>query len=317
MKDLEVQDESMGINGVPSDTPTAGVGYVIVPKGVDAKSYIEKCYKSNTISMYSGFGGGHYHNVSVDDEVMQKLSFPDSPDKYGSPVVWVNIPKHNKPLIIASVKYDDDTYELETNSRRITKSFNGNMIDIFLKANSSTIDVNVVGNDDTSPKVKINVINEKADSEVKLYVKGTIILHSTDRQVLVSDKAVQFSVIDSSGKIKGLIKYVLGEGFTYKDEFGNIHLMNSDNIQFKPNEKFKVGDGNEPAMLGNTFKSIFEDLTDILSKLANSLATDTHSDSMGGTGTSTNAANFTKLASDINSMKDKYKDFLSGINFTD
>jgi hypothetical protein len=87
-------NDILGTRGILGENLSSGVGFVIIPPGVDLKTYKEDCFSSNTVSI-TGFDFGHIHNVPVDKEVMQRIEFPKRIGEMGSPVVFVNIPKHN------------------------------------------------------------------------------------------------------------------------------------------------------------------------------------------------------------------------------
>lgn len=311
-----MEDDILGIKGIESGTETAGVGYVVIPKELDAKEYIAHCYKTNTVSMHGGIGYGVFHNISVDKETLQEIIFPQNSQKKGSAVVWINIPKHNKPLIIAIVKYRDERTTLETNSKRITRESNGNVVDMFLRANSATLDLNIIGNESTSGNVNINIKNPSKSSKLKIDVSGDVIIKSSGKSILIAQDLVQLSVLNEEGSIKGLIKYKLGEGFTYKDEFGNIITAQDSLVNIKSTE-IKLGEGNEPLVLGDTFKDTLDKISDMIANLADACQKITVTTAMGPSSTPLNAAEFVVVGQGIDNLKESYKNFLSTLSKTD
>lgn len=256
--------EASEIIEIPGGILNAGIGYISIPQGLDVDDFIQRCYDSQTVSIYAGMGHSFYSDIAIDEEVLQKISFPKDSETFGSTIVWVNIPKHNKPIIVASIKNLDDIFKIETNSKRITRTFNGNSIDVNLKANSATLDVNIIGNDETDPTLNINIVNPNKSGKLKIKVKGNIILQATENMLLTSENNLQLSVIDPKGKIKGILQYVIGKGLTYKDEFGNSIFANEDNLQLKPKNKLNVGEGKEPMLLGQSSKNFFDEFIDTL-----------------------------------------------------
>lgn len=311
-----MEDDSLGIKGIESGTETAGVGYIVIPKELDANQYIAHCYKTNTVSMHGGIGYGVFHNISVDKETLQEIIFPQNSQKKGSAVVWINIPKHNKPLIIAIVKYRDERTTLETNSKRITRESNGNVVDMFLRANSATLDLNIIGNESTSGNVNINIKNPSKSSKLKIDVSGDVIIKSSGKSILIAQDLVQLSVLNEEGSIKGLIKYKLGEGFTYKDEFGNIITAQDSLVNIKSTE-IKLGEGNEPLVLGDTFKDTLDKISDMIANLADACQKITVTTAMGPSSTPLNAAEFVVVGQGIDNLKESYVNFLSTLSKTD
>lgn len=80
----------------------------------------------------------------------------------------------------------------------------------------------------------------------------------------------------------------------YKDEKGNEATFNEDNTQFKCN-KFNVGDGAEPMVLGNTLKGLLEDLISAITSI-------TVPTPHGPSGTPINSAQFSAINSRLKTM---------------
>ncbi len=91
----------------------------------------------------------------------------------------------------------------------------------------------------------------------------------------------------------------------------------SDGINISPQSKFTIGFGDEPAMLSQTFRDIFEDLTDMISKLATTCSKIQVGTAMGTSTVPTNVLDLKQIAQDIADLKSKYPDFQSQINFTE
>jgi len=100
-----VDNEDLGIKEIPSGILSSGVGYIIIPTEVDIDEFIEDAMRTGRVSIDGGFGHGQFHNVPIDRDALQRIKFPDDEGKHGTPVVWVNIPKHNVPVIVGFLDY--------------------------------------------------------------------------------------------------------------------------------------------------------------------------------------------------------------------
>jgi hypothetical protein len=153
----EEDNEKIEIKEIPSKMLPAGIGYVVIPREVDEDEYKKDVMISGRISIYGGLGFGFFHNVPVDREVLQRIVFPKKQGEYGSPIVWVNIPKHNIPVIVAILKNEDDYHPLQENQKRITKTNdNGDIVDIDMNPEKNHLVMTVNGNkQDLKPRMVI------------------------------------------------------------------------------------------------------------------------------------------------------------------
>lgn len=304
-------DEQIGIQGVPTGNLSAGVGYIIIPKDVDVKLYKKDVYRSGRVSIYGGYGYGDFHNVPVDREVLQRIKFPDKAGKYGTPVVWVNIPKHNEPIIIATLKYDDEFHSLSEHRVRFTKSVDGKLVDVDFDALLSKVSIGISSTDANKPAVfEVNLTSKNDDSKFKLNVNGEVTLHSSGRTVIISEDKIETVVSNTEGK--NVARVVLDSNkedgtkrFTYEDEFKNAVYVSKDEFQIKADDssKIKFGEGKEPMVLGNTMKSQLDDIISAMQKLTVPTA-------FGPSGTPINIAEFL-------SVQQQFSKFLSKLTNTD
>jgi hypothetical protein len=303
--------ENLGIKGLPSGNLPAGVGYIIVPKGVDIDLYKEDVYRSGRISMNGGYGYGDFHNVLVDREVLQRLKFPERPGQQGTPVVWVNIPKHNEPVIVACLKYEDEYHSLSEQKVRMTRGMNGNMVDLDLDGKSGKITITASGMDkDTQGEIEIILNSRNNNSKFKLQVNGDIVVIASGRIVNISDKTIETAACKTDGTVT--VRTVMNgssdeklDRFLYEDQFNNKVIINKEFIQVKADDSsvIKFGEGKEPMVLGNTLKSHLDSIIDAVSKLTVPTA-------FGPSGTPINISEFT-------AVKEQFDNFLSKLTNTD
>ena len=82
--------------------PMSGVGYVIVPSGSETTEYVQRCYRTQSISISGGKGCSAMHNVRITTETLCNIKFP-SGDKLGSAVVWIRDSFTNRPVVIGTL----------------------------------------------------------------------------------------------------------------------------------------------------------------------------------------------------------------------
>jgi hypothetical protein len=305
------EDEEIGIKGLPSGNLSAGVGHIIIPKGVDIDLYKEDVYRSGRVSMNGGYGYGDFHNILVDREVIQRIKFPERPGQQGSPVVWVNIPKHNEPVIVGCLKFEDEYHSISEQRVRFTRGVNGNVVDLDLdgKKGKITISVNAL-EVDKNGEIEIILNSRNNDSKFKLKVNGEILINATGRIVQISDKTIETAVCKTDGTVTARVVMNGSSDETidrllYEDQFNNKVIINKEFIQVKADDSsvIKFGEGKEPLVKGSTLKGHLDSIIDALGKLTVPTA-------FGPSGTPINIAEF-------EAVRGKFDDFLSKLTNTD
>jgi hypothetical protein len=293
---------------------SAGIGYIIIPQDKDRDDYIQACLRTGTLSIVLE-NGGVVDQVLITKSAINELDFPISNDKLGSLVVWINQPKKLQPIVIGTLSKNNEFINFNKESsvlRRVGKDFMG---EVSVDANKGVIIINATSSKEDGGDIYIISRNKNEDPEkksnVNIQVSGRVNIESTNFNLTNSKK---LSLVIKDPDIDDLVTSIIyekGVGFSYKDEFNNEFILNDENIQLKPNKHLNIGDGSEPMMLGETFKTIFEDFTDALSKMATYCAAIQVGTAMGPSTVPTNAAQFTQIASDLSALKEQYKNFQS------
>lgn len=313
----EEEEETIGVKELPSGILNAGVGYVIIPLGIDPDIYMEDAIRSGRISMYGGLGHGNFHKVAVDREVLQRISFPKKVGEYGSPVVWVNIPKHNSPVVIATLKHDDDFHQLRRFQKRITKvDENGNSIDVDMNPSNAQLIITVDANEnDKTPEMILKINGIDNNGRFILEVQGNILMRAQDRFVILGDKKVEIGVVGADNITKARMVMDSSKSsdelinrFSYEDDSNNKIYINEDKIQIKAEDSSKItfgedGEDTEPLVKGDTVVKKLESIIDAINQITVPTA-------FGPSGTPNNSADFLEIKSGL-------KDILSELTSTD
>lgn len=306
-----LEEEDLGIKGVPTGNLAAGVGFIIIPKNVDIDLYKEDVYRSGRVTIQGGYGYGDFHNVLVDREVLQRIKFPSRPGQQGSPVVWVNIPKHNEPIIVSCLKHDDEFHSLSEQRVRFTRGLNGNSVDLDLDGKNGKITINASSiSKDANSVVEVVLNSKDHNSKFKLKIDGDVLINASGRIVNISNNKIETAVCKIDGTVVARTamdgnKDEATDRFLYEDDFNNSIVINKDNIQIKAVDSsiIKFGEGKEPVVLGNTLKKHLDSIVEAISKLTVPTA-------FGPSGTPLNIAEF-------ETVKQQFDDFLSKLTNTD
>lgn len=307
MYQMEENDEILGIKGIPSENLPCGVGFVIIPNNVDIKTYKEDVYRSGRISIYGGYGHSNFYNVLIDREVLQRVKFPEKTGEMGSPVVWINIPKHNEPIVIACLKYDEDFHSTSEFRSRTTRGNDGNLVDFDLDGKKGKATLNIVGNAKSNGELEINISSLNHKGKFKLIVDGRILEKTSDSTIRISEKQMISAVTDKKGitKAKFEINSESEYRLDYEDEFENKIRSTEDklNIRADKSKKIDFGDGSEPLVLAKTLKSILDEYDDALAKMTVPTA-------FGPSGTRINDSEF-------RAVRAKFEEFFSKLTNSD
>ncbi len=301
---------------------SAGIGYLIIPSDQERKQYVEHCYRTGTVTIALE-NGGLINDVLITKSALNNIDFPDKFNELGTIFVWINQPRKNQPIIIGSLSKTNEFVSFNSDKSSLRRSSNGFVSEVIVDSKKGILIINSNSSKGEGGDIYVISTNRAEDdnkkSKLVVRVSGNIDVSSRNFTLENSKKLLlRVKDLDDDDNVTE-IGYEKSVGFSYKDEFGNEAILNSENIQFSPNSKFNIGDGKEPMVLGDTFKDILDDLTDIVSDLATASSQITVVASSFGAPTSVpaNAASFVLAKTKLTTLKEKYKNFQSKKSFTD
>lgn len=293
-----MEEEVIGIQNIDTGIGSAGVGFVVVPSNIDREQYINDCYRTNTLTINGGKGYGYFSGVHADINVMQNISFPNDEENRGTAVVWVKDAISQFPVIIGVLRKQNEYYSLAENQYRLKKDNieKTRVVELFIDGDTSSLDVNIVGDKDEPANVNIKLSSENKDSTFNLSCDNEINISSDKNVNIESNQKITIQVTDK-GEVKGSIYYELGTGLVYKDEFKNeINCKDSEiNIISK---KINHNSGKEPMVLGDTLTGILKDILTAIQKL-------TVITPVGISSPPVNIADFVSIQAKLNTIKSK------------
>lgn len=253
-RNKKAREESRFTQTIKNEIGHAGVGYVVIPPSITPEEYIEDCYRTNTITIWGGRGYGFFNGIHVTDQAMQDIQFPiDGEDnKRGSAVVWIKDDNSQLPVVIATIRQQDDFFPLEQNQFRLNRCIDDKRsIEVFVDAKTASMFVNIIGDNEEAADFNIKVVSENKDSIINVYsdneidVSGESLVkvHAADEVRLYVDKKgitqtkitckvdegkssviqkkIDLVVTDEDGKEQMHASYETENGFLYEDEFDN------------------------------------------------------------------------------------------------
>jgi hypothetical protein len=286
----------IGIVGAKNNIGNAGVGFVVVPEGIDRLEYIENCYRTNTIAMSGGTGYGYFFNVNVDSNVMQHIQFPTNIDEdlRGTAVVWVKDSIHNVPVVVASLRKQDDFYILDENQYLVKRETETTSVVLFADGSKSLYEINVIGNKENPGNINIKVTSENKDSVFNLYVDNELNVTTQKKINVVSEDEISIK-IKKDGEVKTEVTYKRETGLTYRDEFENEVTFKDGEINVV-SDKINHNSGKEPMVLGDTLANLLDDLLKAIQQMTVMTA-------VGASSVPVNVATFAQIQSKINNIK--------------
>lgn len=274
----------------------SGVGYIVIPEDITREQYISNCYRTHTVTINGGYGYGYICQVRIFPDVLQKITFPLTSEERGSQVFWVRENFSNRPVVIGILSEDGLTNLLRENQDRIVQEIDGKIVEIFQDANSATLNINVVGTNDTPANINIKVASGSEDSVVNVISDGHLNVDANQVQ-LTARKDVslylkngkdeeQFSLIGDADKVE------------FKDKNGNTVTINADNVNVVPAKQFNLSDGKEPMVLGNTLVNLLKEILQAIQQIS---VPTPH----GVSGTPINSGTFSGISSRLEKMLSK------------
>lgn len=293
------------MNKTENNLDSAGVGFIILPEDISRDEYLKRCYASCKVSINGGYGHGTYRNVYIPKEILQLIDFPDKPENWGTPVVWVKDGYSNQPIIIATLKeLKGGQTGLAEGRWKVTKRNKDNIIDICLDAELADAYINLVTNSSQASRFKIklssknnnsvfdvitdNEINVRATNKISLWSNNLEVNFNKNSKVLGYlkwniDSGVNLSLF-KDGEVQNQVT-INDSGFKYSDNLSNSIEAKKDNIIIN-SKKIDLGTGEEKMVLGDTLVSILGELCDAITLL-------TVPTPSGPSGTPINSAQFT------------------------
>ena len=269
----------------------SGIGYVVIPDNDTRDEYINNCYYSCTVTIDGGYGYSYIENVPIQLELLQQIKFPLKEDEVGSRVFWVRENTFNRPVIVGILNNLYEPNGMVAGQNRYVQEINGNVVEIFMDANTAEMNIKVTGSKNNPSKINV-ISNTNEDSEINVTSSGKVKI-SAKNLIVEAFKDAVFTLKKNDSK--ELLKIESNDTqLKITDQFDNEVTLKDGEIDVV-SDKINHNGGNEPMVLGNTLKESLSNLIDAI--LSMTMVTPT-----GASSTPMNAAQFIQIKSQLNNI---------------
>ena len=269
----------------------SGIGYVVIPDNDTRDEYINNCYYSCTVTIDGGYGYSYIENVPIPLELLQQIKFPLKEDEVGSRVFWVRENTFNRPVIVGILNNLYEPNGMVAGQNRYVQEINGNVVEIFMDANTAEMNIKVTGSKNNPSKINV-ISNTNEDSEINVTSSGKVKI-SAKNLIVEAFKDAVFTLKKNDSK--ELLKIESNDiQLKITDQFDNEVTLKDGEINVV-SDKINHNGGNEPMVLGNTLKESLSNLIDAI--LSMTMVTPT-----GASSTPMNAAQFIQIKSQLNNI---------------
>lgn len=288
----------------------SGISYIVIPSDVDRSKYINECFATNTVSIFSEHNGYSSH-VPIDKNSLNFIVFPKTVKDFGSPVSFKCDPIHQVPFIDAIYFGTDEISELVENQFKFKRKFNNNVVEIVGSPEGKYVGINVIA--DVEGEVFINVRSKDKSAKFTVNVDGDSVINSGGNLMVRQFDKFTSVTADPDNKDQFTVHEQTSTDHTF---YSDNHEINADNVtvrsdniltegkkvNFKKVEEFKINDGKEPYILGKKWAKFMKDFIK----------------EVGSSTTSTAIGQMPLLnAEQITAYQDKVDELLSEIVFID
>jgi len=247
---------------------TVGIGWVAIPSNIKREDYIMTCMRAGKIGMFLE-SGDFLWDIPIDLWRLQQIEFPLKYGEFGSCVVFVNMPKHNTPIVIGILSKDDEAQDFRDELLKLRKSTNSAHAEIMIDGRDGSI-TTLIQNTSGEKPPRINSLIGDRDfpAEILHTIFGTVLNYINGSQTTRVSEYIEWLIDDPriDDKITR-ISYTKGVGYDYLDEFENKIKIEDQKMMIDSPEILHGENATEPAVLGDTLEDILGDLIDALNAL--------------------------------------------------
>lgn len=231
---------SVGKTSVPGAHWSSGVAYIAIPSDIDRTIYIDQCYKSGRVSVWTE-DGGFINRVPIDVEVLNYIEFPQIIEQLGTAVVYVTEPVHQQPVIIARLPKSDEVGELKENQFKIKRKLGNKIVEVSGTPNALNL---VVNSGEEVGSININLISFNSDSQFNIDIAGDVSVEVSGEVEFIQRKKFIVNTIGDDDK-----------------DINSTFEQTNEEHKFNSN-KFIINEGDEPFLLGQKTIDFLEKFID-------------------------------------------------------
>lgn len=251
--------------GVGVERYPIGTGWVAIPSNIKRQDYIETCMRVGKIGLFLE-SGDFLWDIPIDLWRLQQIEFPDKYGEFGSCVAFINIPKHNTPIVVAILSKDDEIQDYVEGILKLRKETNGAYAEIIIDGKTGSITTSVQNSSGSKPPRIVSLIGDRDyPAEISNTIFGKVLDYIEGNYTKRASDFIEWIVEDPSKDDKiTKITYKKGEGYNFLDEFSNNIKTEDKKITIDSEEILHGANANEPAVLGDTLEDIMGDFLDAI-----------------------------------------------------
>lgn len=293
---MKVHKKGFGMQGTGGIRAASSVWYVYMPVEEDRDKYVANCLRTATVSLINE-NNEVVHKVPVGKLSLQLLKFPTRTDRVGSPVLCANVAVHNKLFVVDVYNFQNEFNSINEHEFRLVKETENGLAEVTLDGEGGRLFLNVDGD---LGELYISVSNKDRTGKATIEVAGELNIINSGQTNIISSEAVNLTIQDENeesnedaekttlsatlGRIDGTLtqgfsitiqkdaededeipttlKYTIGAGLEYTDEFGNSITANETQLDIISGngETVNIGTGDEAMVLGNILAQLLKDL---------------------------------------------------------
>lgn len=252
----------------------ACIGYVVIPPDVERPAYVAQCYETQTICAVTD-GGEFFRRIPVTKDTMALVEFPREKGQKGSPVLLLNLPRHNQPVVGGVFNSAEEVSQVLGEHRfSMLRRLAGRYVALTGDGEQGTMTLTVCGLEEGEGRLQLNVVNQRGAGQLDVNVRGDVTLRAEGALQASAGKVLSLGVNDQADSAAEMeLRYERGQGLRYRDEWDNEILLDADKIQLRRKKDGRVveisdqgisvgraGSSAEPALLGDTLVKLIAEL---------------------------------------------------------
>lgn len=292
----QVKSDGITTVGIPHERYPIGVGYACIPSDIPRKEYIMTCLRAGKIGLFTE-AGEYLWDTPIDRRCLQDIIFPEKHGELGSLVVFVNMPKHNVPIVVGIINKNDESQDYEDGKLKLRKDTDTSFCEIIIDGAGQLI-TNVQSENVNKPARSTTIVGGRdlpAIIMARYFGEITEEIDGTKNTTITKKISWTVEDIDIDDK-KATWSYEKGIGYSYIDEWDNQFKAVEDQMMFDSKEILHGKDAKEPAVLGDTLESIFGSLIDAIEAI-------TVTTTQGPSGIPINIAQFEAIRAQLETFK--------------
>lgn len=283
--------------GLGTDRKSSGFGYIVIPNDVERDEYIRYVYKSGSCMIVTDFNEV-IKGVRIPKHLMSELIFPQDPSQYGQLISWVNTPVINQVTLYGILIAPDEVYVQNEYTKERGYSENGKSFSevVSLSKDIPNYILTLRNEIDNEGELTIATSSDDGTNYLKLKLDGTMESYA---DVSNSMKAYETVIIETGTEAdenKSTLTVKNDGTFEYIDFNGNYIKIEEGKMTLESPEILHGEGAAEPSVLGDT-------LVNLLSSILDGIVALTVPTAMGPSGVPVNAATFTSIKAQLDTMK--------------